>query len=132
MRTRLIILLLSFMTAALALSGLAAAQGFASQSSSADGVTIKATPRSSPNGGLEFEIVFDTHSQELKDDLMKTASLTTDGRRLAPNGWQADPPGGHHRKGVLRFDATARAQVLELTIARPGESKPRLFRWQAK
>lgn len=131
MRTRLILMLLSMMTA-LVFTGLAAAQPLSSQSSNAEGVTVKATPRAAPNGGLDFEIVFDTHSQDLKDDLMKTASLTVDGKRLAPAGWQGDPPGGHHRKGVLRFDTGASAQVLELSIARAGESKPRVFRWKQK
>jgi hypothetical protein len=124
-------MLLSVMTA-LVFTGLAAAQPLAPQSSSAEGVTVKATPRASPNGGLEFEIAFDTHTKELTDDLVKTASLKVDGNRLAPAGWQGDPPGGHHRKGVLRFDTGASAQVLELTIARVGESKPRVFRWKLK
>lgn len=131
MRTRLILPLLSLMTA-LVFTGLAAAQPLASQSSSAEGVTLKAMPRASPNGGLEFDIVFDTHTRELTDDLVKTASLMVDGKRLAPAGWQGDPPGGHHRKGVLRFDSGASAQMLELSVARPGEAKPRMFRWQLK
>jgi hypothetical protein len=111
----------------------AAAQMLSAQSSSAGGVTIKATPRALSGGAWEFEIVFDTHTQQLKDELMKSAVLVADGKALAPAAWQGDPPGGHHRKGVLRFDAvTPRPKTMELTIARSGEPKARSFRWQLR
>jgi hypothetical protein len=133
MRTRLILLLAYFAIAFLGAAGPAAAQNLSTQSSSAAGVTVKATPRASSGGAWEFEIVFDTHSQELNDDLVKTASLRADGKPLAAADWQGDPPGGHHRKGVLKFNATAPGpQAIELTITRPGEPKPRSFRWQLK
>ena len=52
---------------------------------------------------------------------------------LAPAVWEGDPPGGHHRKGVLKFDAVnPRPQDIELRITRAGEPKPRSFRWQLK
>lgn len=133
MRSRLILLLVYFAIAFLGTAGPAAAQGLSTQSSSATGVTVKATPRAFSGGAWEFEIVFDTHTQELNDDLVKTASLRADGKPLAAAGWQGDPPGGHHRKGVLKFNASdPQPQALELTITRPGEPKPRSFRWQLK
>lgn len=134
MRTYLIVLLsLCFNAALLAAGGASAAQGLAPQSTSGSGVTVKATPRALAGGSWEFDIVFDTHSQELKDDLMKSATLIADGKTLAPAAWQGDPPGGHHRKNVLKFDAIdPRPQAIELRIARPGEAKPRSFRWQLK
>ena len=133
MRSRLILLLICFSTAFLGAGGIAAAQSLSPQSSSAGGVTVKATPRASSGGAWEFEIAFDTHSQELNDDLVKSASLLADGKPLAPAGWQGDPPGGHHRKGVLKFNGTAPGpQAIELTITRTGEPKPRSFRWQLK
>ena len=47
--------------------------------------------------------------------------------------WQGDPPGGHHRRGVLRFKALAPAPAaLELRLQRAGEPSPRVFRWQVK
>lgn len=132
MRTRLILPLVFFATALLGAVGIAAAQALPTQSSSAAGVTVKATPRALAGGAWEFETVFDTHSQELNDDLVKTASLRADGKSLAPTDWQGDPPGGHHRKGVLKFNPVGSPQTLELTIVRAGEPKPRLFRWQLK
>ncbi len=133
MRSRLRFFAICLAAGLLAVAGPAAAQELSPQSSSAGGVTVKATPRARSGGAWEFEIVFDTHTQELKDDLMKSASLVANGKTLAPAGWQGDPPGGHHRKGVLRFDAVdPRPKTMELTVARVGEPKARSFRWQLK
>ena len=133
MRSRLILLLVCFSTAFLGASGVAAAQSLSTQSSSAAGVTVKATPRTLAGAVWEFELVFDTHTQDLKDDPAKSASLHAAGASAAPLAWQGDPPGGHHRKGVLKFSATAPGtQAIELTITRPGEPTPRSFRWQLK
>ena len=94
-------------------------------------VAVKVTPRTLEGAVWEFELAFDTHSQELNDDLQKSATLLgSDGRPLAPLEWKGDPPGGHHRSGLLRFAAPkpVPAQV-ELRIERLGERQPRVFRW---
>jgi len=133
MRTRLIVLLHLLMAGFVAAAGANAASSLPVQSVASAGVTVKATPRALPGGAWEFEIVFDTHTQELKDDPMKSASLIAGGKTISPAGWQGDPPGGHHRKGVLKFGAVEpRPQEIELRIARPGESKPRSFLWKLK
>lgn len=94
-------------------------------------VTVKVTPRVMQGDIWEFEVVFDTHSQELKDDLLKTAVLVpAGGSAVSPLDWKGDPPSGHHRKGVLRFNAVKPMPAsVELRIDRPGEQKPRSFRW---
>ena len=103
------------------------------QTSSQSGVTVKVTPRSLAGAEWEFEVVFDTHSQELKDDLLKIAVLVSDGGPASvPAGWLGDGPGGHHRKGVLRFKASASPATLELRLQRPGEPAPRVFRWKLR
>jgi hypothetical protein len=109
-----------------------AAPRLSAQTSTQSAVTVKVTPRNLQGNAWEFDVVFDTHTQELKDDLLKTAVLVTaDGTLVAPTAWQGDPPNGHHRKGVLRFDAlTPAPQNVELRINRAGEPKPRSFRWQ--
>jgi hypothetical protein len=133
MRTRLILLSLCLSTFFLIAGGGSAAERLSTQSNSGSGVTVKATPRTLAGGSWEFDIVFDTHTQDLKDDLMKTASLMAAGKAHAASGWKGDPPGGHHRKGVLRFDGIDPGlKDMELRIARPGEPKPRSFRWQLK
>lgn len=106
------------------------------QRSSAGGVTVAVTPQdlSAGAGNWDFKVVLDTHSGELKDDLAKSAVLVADGGApSAPIGWQGNPPGGHHREGVLKFSAIApQPKEIELRIQRPGETTPRSFRWQIK
>jgi hypothetical protein len=133
MRTRLMLLSLCLSPFFLIAGASSAAERLPTQSTSGSGVTVKATPRALAGGSWEFDIVFDTHTQDLKDDLMKTASLMAAGKAHAASGWKGDPPGGHHRKGVLRFDGIDPGlKDMELRIARPGEPKPRSFRWQLK
>ena len=106
----------------------------ATQSSTDRGVTLKVTPKSigSQETRWEFSVVLDTHSADISDDLVQSATLTTgDGRTLKPTSWTGAGPGGHHREGALAFDVAApRPTTIELRIARPGESTPRTFRWQ--
>ena len=103
------------------------------RSSAQAGVTVKVTPRDvSPQAAVwTFAVVLDTHSQDLRDDLAKTASLVdARGARHAPLAWEGAPPGGHHREGVLRFKGLgAQVGALELHIQRAGEQAPRVFRW---
>ena len=110
------------------------ADATATRSSSDRGVTVKVTPRliGSLDSRWEFSIVLETHSADLSDDLTQSATLTTnDGRTLKPTGWVGAGPTGHHREGVLAFDVPPpRPGAVELKIARPGESAPRIFRWQ--
>lgn len=119
----------------IALAGGAFAAGdLAPQTSSQSGVTVKVTPRSLSGAQWELEVVFDTHSQDLNDDLLKAAVLVADGSApSAPAGWQGDGPGGHHRKGLLRFKpTTASPASVELRLQRPGEAAPRVFRWKLR
>ncbi|HEX5683204.1 MAG TPA: hypothetical protein VFY73_04130 [Ideonella sp.] len=112
----------------------APADATATQSSINQGVTVKVTPKATGPAGSrwEFDVVLDTHSSDLDDDLVQSASLLTDdGRILKPTGWAGAPAGGHHREGVLAFDGPApRPATIELRIARPGEAAARTFRWQ--
>jgi hypothetical protein len=104
------------------------------QSSTERGVTVKVTPKAigADDKRWEFSVVLETHSADLSDDLVRSASLTTDdGRTLTPATWTGAAPGGHHREGVLAFDVPApRPTSIELKIVRPGESAPRTFRWR--
>lgn len=125
--------------AALAAFGLSAsiaiAQDLPSLTSGQSGVTIKVKPKDLKHAVWEFDVVFDTHTQELKEDMMKSAVLVVDprGTKFTPIEWKGDPPGGHHRKGVLRFKAvTPPPAGFELRIMRAGEERPRSFRWALK
>ena len=80
----------------------------------------------------EFEIVLDTHSVELDYDLAKNSSLIDSfGNKYMPLGWEGDPPGGHHRKGVLKFQPlTGRQESVELKIFDVGGVGERAFSWR--
>jgi len=131
MRNHIIALLAGWILAALLPGGAAAAATLPARSSMASGVTITVKPLSLGAQPWEFEVVLESHSAELNDDLTKTASLLVDGETAAsPLAWRGDPPGGHHRKGVLRFKPLAPSPArFELRIQRPGEPSPRVFRW---
>lgn len=109
--------------------------GLAPQTSKAHGVTITVTPLSLSNEAKawDFEITLESHTQELNDDLIGSSVLIGDGMQAAPLGWEGTPPGGHHRKGLLRYKPISPApRSLELQIQRPGEPIPRSFRWRLK
>lgn len=111
------------------------APALATRSSDADGVRVVVTPKAVAAGSAwEFEVVMDTHTKPLDSDLTKTAVIVDDsGRRYIPLTWQGDPPGGHHRKGILRFAAPSeQIKSFELQIqGLAGESK-RAFQWTIK
>jgi hypothetical protein len=108
----------------------------ATQKSSANGVTVAVTPGNFAADAKtwEFSIVLDTHTQDLADDLFKSAVLVDDrGNEFKALGWDGAAPGGHHRTGVLKFKAIEpKPQALELRISRQGEAKARTFRWRLK
>lgn len=124
--------------AALLLAALpaAAAAELKEVSTQGGGVTVRAKPADVANDAKAwtFEIRLDTHSQDLSDDLVRTAVLVDDaGKQYTALAWDGMPPGGHHRKGVLSF-APVRPlpAAIELQIQRPGEAAPRRFRWPLK
>ncbi|MBX3646865.1 MAG: hypothetical protein KF766_04250 [Rhodocyclaceae bacterium] len=106
------------------------------QKSAVGGVTIKIKPLDLSSEAKEwvFEVVLETHTQDLGDDLAKTAALIDSaGRQAAPTKWQGDGPGGHHRKGQLHFaPLSPQPASVELHIRRTGEAAPRTFAWKLK
>lgn len=121
--------------AALLVAFSAAAQ-LQTQRNSANGVTVAVTPGNLDRGAKhwDFSLVFDTHTQELSDDLLKNAVLADDqGNEFKPLAWEGAPPGGHHRTGVLKFGAIdPQPAAVELRITRPGEANARAFRWKLR
>ena len=103
------------------------------QKSAERGVTVSVRPLdlSAAAKRWSFEVVLDTHSADLSDDLARGALLVDDrGAEYRAAGWRGDPPGGHHRKGTLDFAPVApQPAAIELRIQRPGEPAPRAFRW---
>ena len=130
MRGRAVLLVAGLLIAA------SAAAQLATQKSTLDGVTIAATPAHvvADASVWIFNIVLDTHSQYLSDDLASAAVLVDDrGREARPLAWEGAPPGSHHRAGVLKFPALEPfPRTVELRIRRAGEAHPRTFLWQLR
>ena len=107
----------------------------ATRTSDANGVRIVVKPtRVAAGAPWEFEVTMDTHTTPLTADLTKTAVLLDDSqKRYAPTAWQGDPPGSHHRKGVLRFPAPdGAAKTFEVQMEGVGGAGKRVFQWTTK
>lgn len=133
-RNSIRLLLSPLVGAALLFCTAAFAADFAPQSSERDGVTIEVKPVvvSAQANTWSFQVSLNTHSQDLSDDLVRTAFILdrAGNKKLMPTAWTGDAPGGHHRKGVLSFKAlTPLPKAIELRVQRAGEKAPRLFRW---
>ncbi|MCK6427610.1 MAG: hypothetical protein L6Q72_00770 [Burkholderiaceae bacterium] len=127
-------LLLALFGSASAVAQPAAATAPATQTSRGGGVTVSVTPKDLAAGARrwDFEIVFDTHTVDLNHDVVKSAALIdAAGGRHAPLAWEGDPPGGHHRKGVLSFRPLGAVDEITLRIRDVGMPE-RVFRWSLK
>ena len=95
-------------------------------------VTVVVTPIDlSPNSKeWKFNILMDTHSVELDQDMTKIAVLLDDqGKEYKPLNWDG-PVGGHHREGELIFNQiTPIPKSIELKISGIGDVV-RKFTWQ--
>lgn len=95
-------------------------------------VTVVVTPLDlSPRSAeWKFDIGMNTHSVELDQDMMKSVVLIDDqGKEYRPTGWEG-PVGGHHREGVLTFNAIVPApKLVELKITGIADTT-RIFVWQ--
>ena len=103
-------------------------------------VTVKVTPKniSQSTTSWDFEILLDTHSQSLDQDLVKASILIDDtGNQFKPTGWEVvpvgevEPPQEHHRQGILKFPPlTPRPKSIELKILNIGDINERSFKWE--
>ena len=113
----------------------AAETGYAPQSSDKQSIKITAAPQNVPGAekSLDFEVTMESHTQDIGDDLNKSALLIADGKQYLPSAWEGAPPGGHHRKGLLRFKSIAQPpSSIELQIRLTNDAAPRSFKWQLK
>jgi hypothetical protein len=97
------------------------------------GVRVVVAPRQQTVNATtwEFDVALDTHTKPLTNDLAAAFSLVDDqGRAIPAKSWTGDPPGGHHRKGVLQFSAPANnPAAFELRLKGVGGVDVRTFRW---
>ncbi|MBI5300619.1 MAG: hypothetical protein HY868_00665 [Chloroflexi bacterium] len=105
---------------------------FETKSNEGGSVTVKVTPLAlSIEQPLAFDIVMDTHSVDLSDDMTKVALLRDDkGKEFQPTAWEGAGPGGHHREGKLKFGTlTNKPKYVELVIKGLANVPERVFRW---
>lgn len=78
-----------------------------------------------------FEVRFNTHVTPITQDMMAVASLTGGkGASEQPTAWEGDPPGGHHRSGVLVFKPIdPMPTTITLHIREVGGIADRAFTW---
>lgn len=122
-------------TALLFLASTAMASGFKTVVSNAGGVRVDVIPLQLTTGrAARFEVRLNTHSVPLDQDLATVSVLRDDqGREYKPVQWDGDPPGGHHRKGVLVFpELAAPLASVTLTISNVANIDAREFAWQLK
>ncbi len=107
---------------------------YAPQVSNENGVKITATLQNvAGDAQWGIDVVMETHTHPLGESLETASVLIGDGKQYAPLAWEGSPPGGHHRKGTLRFKAISPLPAtVELQIRLSGESSPRSFRWRVK
>ena len=113
----------------------AAELGYAPQVSNEREIKVTATLQNIPSEAKtwDFEVTLETHTKALGDDLVKSSMLIADGKQYTPLDWEGAPPGGHHRKGLLRFKAiTPQPRSMELQIRLTGDTSPRSFKWLLK
>ncbi len=115
--------------------GEAAEMGYAPQIHNERGIKVTATLQRTLNSAQiwDIEVTLETHTKTLNDDLAKAAVLAADGKQYLPLAWEGAVPGGHHRKGMLRFKAILpQPASVELQIRLAGDPAPRSFKWLLK
>jgi hypothetical protein len=134
--------LLAAITLLLAVTAMASAQPLQPlqplqpRSSEAAGVnvTVKPLGLTADAKTWDFEIKMETHTKPLEQDLVRVSVLVDDGgKQYTPSAWKGDPPGGHHRKGVLQFaPVPGSPNSLELRITGIGAPDARVFAWKLR
>lgn len=96
-------------------------------------VTVTVTPVniSSQREEWEFDVLMNTHSVELDQNILKISALVDNqGKEYKPIRWDGAEAGGHHREGVLIFNRISPfPKSVELKISEIG-SVVRSFKWQ--
>lgn len=102
------------------------------QTNSEGSVTVKVALISLFEGTWKFNVVLDTHSDELDQDLTKVVTLKDrSGNVYQPTVWEGSPPGGHHREGQLSFNPIVpKPDNITLIVKSIGGVAERTFLWE--
>lgn len=114
-------------------SALAQTKSLPSQKNDAGQVTVTVTPLAVSNTAntWRFEVQLNTHVAPLTQDMTAVATLNDGkGNSEQPSAWEGDPPGGHHRKGVLVFrPISPMPDSITLNIRQVAAVPERSFTW---
>ena len=102
------------------------------QKSVVQGVTVAVTPGNvaEDSSVWDFAVAFDAKGRKLDDAVLDDFVLFGDGQRIKPLAWDGQGAAVGHRAGVLKFIAIQpRPKELQLHLTRPGEARPRVFRF---
>jgi len=106
---------------------------FAVKDNDEGAVKVSVTPQdvSKSAGAWRFAVQFNTHVTSITQDMVAVASLTDGkGAEERPSAWEGDPPGGHHRRGVIVFQPiNPTPTTLTLHIREVGGVADRTFTW---
>jgi hypothetical protein len=94
-------------------------------------VTVEVTPLTLSDDVWEFSVALNTHSVDLSFDPTEVSALRCDqGREFQAVAWNGSGPGGHHRSGVLQFDALDHpTSFIEIVVRDVAKVPERVFRW---
>ena len=96
-------------------------------------VIYKVTPKTVTQSAAtwEFEVVLNTHTGELDQDLTQFIRMVDDeGNQYQATKWEGDLPGGHHREGTLKFSPiTPRPAFIKLNIQTTDSTGKISLRW---
>jgi hypothetical protein len=104
------------------------------QKTVAQGITVAVTAGNlAPDASIwDFAVSYDAPGGRglVGDEPLDDFVLVGDGHRIKPLAWEGDRGGLRHRGGVLKFIAIQpRPKEMQLELRRPGEAKPRVYRF---
>ncbi len=126
---------LALLTVAVALpqAALAQTKSLPSRENDEGQVMVTVTPLilSGTANAWRFEVRLNTHVAPISEDMAAVATLSDgNGHNEQAAAWEGDPPGGHHRKGVLVFKPISPMPgLVTLHIRQVGAVAERSFTW---